>query len=429
MPETWKHWEGQVVDGRFPLRQYLGGSDHSAVFLTDQGQGSDRAAIKLISASANQRTAQLRRWDVSKKLAHPHLLRLLHAGNCRLDGTELLYAVTEYAEENLSQILPDRPLTSAEARDLLSPVLEALTYIHSQGLVHGHLKPANILASGDQLKLAVDGLRAAGETGADVRPSIYVPPEIVSGGPWTPAADSWSLGVTLVEALTQQPPLSSGIGDLTVPKAMPGPFLEIAENCLVRDPRRRWAVAEITARLHPRPSPPEKPTITQPRKALPRKNPVVLVVAATVLLVLLLIGVKLLNRRSNTQPSAPAAESPEAPSAANSPTSSPTTKGGSVPGAVAERSLPDVPAAARNTIQGKVRLKVKVSVDSTGTVVGARLVSAGPSKYFANLALKSAQRWKFSPPRKDGQNATSEWILSYEFGRAGTKVQPAQTAP
>ena len=34
-PETWKSWEGRTVDGKFPLRQYLGGSDHSAVFLTE----------------------------------------------------------------------------------------------------------------------------------------------------------------------------------------------------------------------------------------------------------------------------------------------------------------------------------------------------------------------------------------------------------
>ena len=140
MPETWKHWEGQVVDGRFPLHQYLGGSDHSAVFLTDLGQGSGKAAIKLISTSPNQRTTQLRRLEVAKKLPHPHLLRIFQAGECQLDGTQLVYMVMEYAEENLSQILPERPLTTAECRDLLSPLLEALTHIHSKGLVQGNLK-------------------------------------------------------------------------------------------------------------------------------------------------------------------------------------------------------------------------------------------------------------------------------------------------
>ena len=215
-----------MVEGRFPLRQYLGGSDHSAVFVTDRGQGLDRAAIKLTSASPDQRTKQLRRWEVAKKLTHPNLIRIFHTGNCQLDGSELLYAVMEYADESLSQILPERPLTPAETGDLLLPVLEALTYIHSQGLVHGHLKPANILASGDQLKLASDGLHATGEAHTDVLPTIYMPPEIVSGGPWSPASDVWSLGVTLVEALTQRPPVISGTGDLTVPGTMPAPNLK-----------------------------------------------------------------------------------------------------------------------------------------------------------------------------------------------------------
>ena len=47
--EAWKTWEGRTVDGKFPLRRWLGGSDHSAVFLTDLG-GSQKAVIKLIAA-------------------------------------------------------------------------------------------------------------------------------------------------------------------------------------------------------------------------------------------------------------------------------------------------------------------------------------------------------------------------------------------
>lgn len=424
MPESWKHWEGRVVDGRFPLRQYLGGSDHSAVFLTNRGQESDRAAIKLFSVSSDQRTNQLRRWEAAKKLAHPHLLGFFQAGTCQLDGNELLYAVVEYAEENLSQILPDRPLTSAECLDMLPPVLEALSYIHSQNLVHSRLKPANILASGDRLKLASDGLRAVGETGADVSPSIYVPPEIASGEPWSSASEVWSLGITLVEALTQGAPDDAGNGDLIVPKAIPAPFLEIAENCLVRDPRGRWTLAEITARLHPSPAASRKEAIT-PRTVSPRRNVLAPMAAAALLVLVIVVGARWINHHSPPQPSASAAASPQSPSGARSPAISPPAN----PGAVSEQPLPDVPAAARNTIQGKVRVKVKVSVDSSGNVDGSRLASAGPSKYFANLALRTAQGWKFVPPQKDGQNVTSEWILAFEFGRAGTNVRPVQVAP
>lgn len=428
MPETWKLWEGRVVDGRFLLRQYLGGSDHNSVFLTDQGQGPERAAIKLFFLNPNQPTAQLRRLDMAKKLAHPHLLRIFHTGNCQLDGTELLYAVMEYAEENLSQILPDRPLTSAECRDLLPPLLEALAYIHGQGLVHSHLKPTNIMASSDQLKLAVDGLRAAGETGIDVRPSIFVPPEIVNDGAWSPASDVWSLGVTLVEALTQRAPLSAGNGELAAPKTMPAPFLEIAEHCLDRDPQRRWTIPEIAAQFQPSSSPPEKQPDTVSPTASSRKNSWAAMVAVLLLLFVILVGRALVHRHSNIRPGAPADASPEAPSG-TAPPMSPTTPSGNAPGALVKQPLPDVPARASNTIQGKVKVQVKVSVDASGNVVAARLVSAGPSKYFANLALRAAPAFKFTSPQKDGQNVASEWILKYEFERAGTNVQAAQVSP
>ena len=51
MTEAWKRWEGQVVNGEFHLRQYLGGGENSAVFLTEHSDTeTQRAAIKLIPA-------------------------------------------------------------------------------------------------------------------------------------------------------------------------------------------------------------------------------------------------------------------------------------------------------------------------------------------------------------------------------------------
>ena len=96
----------------FPLRQYLGGSDHSAVFLTERrGREPQKAAIKLITVDPANTAAQLARWEFAAKLSHPHLLRLFETGSCQLDNVVLLYVVMEYAEENLAQILPQRALT------------------------------------------------------------------------------------------------------------------------------------------------------------------------------------------------------------------------------------------------------------------------------------------------------------------------------
>ena len=53
----------------------------------------------------------------------------------------------EATEEDLSQILPQRRLTPEEAREMLGPVLDALSYLHGKGFAHGAIKPANIMAA------------------------------------------------------------------------------------------------------------------------------------------------------------------------------------------------------------------------------------------------------------------------------------------
>src|ERR1700693_2813420 len=206
MSEAWKTWEGQAVDG-FPLLQYLGGSDHSAVYLTQlNSSGEPKAAIKFIPADTSA-YAQLARWRVAGELTHPHLLQLIRTGRCELANTNFLYVVMEYAEENLSEILPQRALEPEEARQMLESALDALSYLQAQGLTHTRIKPGNILAAGDQLKLSSDTLSKIGSAPvAKPQPSIYAAPESATA-PASAAAEVWSLGVTLVEAVTQRTPI------------------------------------------------------------------------------------------------------------------------------------------------------------------------------------------------------------------------------
>jgi TonB family protein len=277
MSDSWKQWEGQVVDNRFLLRSYLGGSEHSAVFLTERGVPPQKVAIKFVQFDEPDAELQLFRWKHAAKLSHPHLLRTFESGRCHLGDFELLYVVMEYAEENLSQFLPQRPLTPAEARDVLTPALQSLAFLHGEGLVHGHVRPSNILAIEDQLKLSSDGISSADEHAeqsllpaadpqqppqtvyaASLRhPSPYDPPEIAKGIV-SPAGDIWSLGLTLIEGLTQHLPTTpAGVPqDPLVPDTLPAIFQDIARHCLHRDPQRRWTVVEIAARLNPGSIPP-----------------------------------------------------------------------------------------------------------------------------------------------------------------------------
>jgi TonB family protein len=466
MTEAWKQWEGQVVNGEFHLHQYLGGSDHSAVFLTEHGERElQKAAIKLIPAGPGNAELQLFRWRLAAKLSHPNLIRLFQMGRCQLGNMERLYVVMEYAEEDLSQILPHRPLTPAEARDMLEPVLDALVYVHGKGFVHGHIKPADIMAVDDQLKVSSDGLRRMGESSGGLeKPGVYDPPETAGGG-ISPAGDVWSLGMTLVEALTQRLPVWEGTeqGEPVLPETVPAPFLDLARHCLRRAPQRRWTAAEVAARLYQTSPVLQEQTTARLQEAFAKWRYIVPTIAVGLALAAMLAGPRLLNRRPEAQrvPSI-ASEQPRvqpnpeqgpvtpktgqstqknsdekqsysgtapSPTSLRSGVGAVTPTGGLVQGEVLQQVLPDVPQKARDTIRGTVRVSVRVAVDPSGSVVGAKFDFAGPSKYFANLALQVARRWEFAPAKVAGRYVSSEWILRFEFGRTATKVFPVQAAP
>jgi TonB family protein len=433
---------GRVVDGRFTLLRWLGGSETSGVFLTElEGNPPQNAAIKLIPADAVDVDAQVAAWTAAKTLPDPYLVHLFQTGHCQIDDVEMIYAVMEYAEEDLSQILPERPLTPTEASEMLVPLVDALSYLHGRGFVHGHIKPSNIMVVDNQLKLSADNLQVEGEPGKPPPMlTIYDAPERANEA-ISPDADIWSLGVTLVEALTQHPPIwdRSTTKDPLVPESVPQPFADIAQKCMRRDPARRCTLGEIKARLEPARTSPElhskvsafpEPSSRAIDTAPAKQYVTGIVVAALVLIVV--IGALML-RSHKSQPSLPT--EPSRPSSAitanepQSPASGPQSSGGpSAKGAVVGRVLPNVPKNASETIQGTIKVRIRVAVDPSGNVSNATLDAPGPSKYFARLALQAAQQWKFTPPQVNGQAVPSVWILQFQFRRTATEVTPTEVS-
>jgi serine/threonine-protein kinase len=213
--------------------------------------GEEKAAIKFIPADASA-YAQLAKWRVAGELTHAHLLQLIRVGRCELANENFLYVVMEYAEENLAEILPQRALEPDEVRQVLESVVDALSYLHAQGLAHTRIKPGNILAAGDQLKLSSDTLSEIGSAPVAVpQAGTYAAPEPATA-PVSAAADLWSLGATVVEALTQRTPVLRGQTEveLPAPEAIPAPYLEIARRSLQVDPSRRASLKEISTLLN-----------------------------------------------------------------------------------------------------------------------------------------------------------------------------------
>ena len=320
----------------------------------------------------------------------------------------------------------------------------------------------------------------------------------------------------LVTALTQQMPSWDANGDAALPENLSAPFDEIASNCLRRDPRARWGIAEIAARagvalpvlaasaaaasareaaserapLTPTPAtavgvrdadrsqPPTRPQrvtsrpkqAAEPRRSAGQRNSRMglYVCVAGALVIALVIFVPRLFRGSAAKPEAQnsqreiarkgSATAPKTKSRPSRQNSGEIARDNAIPaktqviaengvapslsiarettsrrdltaGRASDQVIPDVPQSARNTIRGTVRVGVRVSVDSSGSVTEAEFDSPGPSKYFAQLALDAAQQWKFEPPKMQGRNVLSDWLLQFQFTPQGTKVTPTQSDP
>ena len=447
-------WVGRKIDGNLPLIAWLGGSGSTGVFLTeihDESQTADgspspqKAAIKLIAASARAED-RLAIWTKAASLSHPHLVQIYNAGHAEIDDAQVIYVVSEVAEEVLAQILPERALTADETREMLGPILDALGYLHASGYVHGHLKPSNVLVVGNEVKLSCDSLLTVGKPAGEFSNDIHSAPEI-SSGRVTPAADVWSLGVTLVEALSQQQPIWDAATDAEaeVPTSLPAPFAKIVRECLHADPARRCSLDDVRAMLDGKPHPvvrpaaeavshaPDPPQRFAERTA-PPKIPLVPLIVGFVLLIAIVIGFAMRSHKTvtapvqteTTQQASPAEPAPHA--TVQQPTGA-SAAGASASAEVTSRSIPDVPRGASDTIHGTVSVSVRVDVDQTGGVSNAELASRGPSAYFARLALESARNWKFKPAQRNGKSVASTWMLHYEFRHDGTDVKPAQVQP
>ena len=449
-PMITRDWTGRIVDGRFALHEWLGGSGTTAVFRTDLPQPvTKRAAIKLIAAEGPRADAYLAGWAKDATLSHPHLTRVFRSGRFHFGSISLVYVVTECADEVLAQILPERALTTDETREMLVPVIDALAYLHEKGFVHGHLKPSNVLVVDDQVKLSGDNVAAGGMRNRFEPAQMYDAPEVMSGV-LTSAADVWSLGMMLVETLTQQTPAwdRASSREPALPTTMPRAFADVARDCLRLDPEGRCTLKEIKERLEPSKPiafPAAKTEQLQAAEVVAGRSrvmeeaseltataskmrlwPLIAGLAAVVVL----FGVLMIRNHSRQEASRMPEQSESATeSTSNEEQAKPTRAAASGKGAVLEKSMPKVTQQARRTIHGTVVVSVLAVVDASGRVSSTSFKSEGPSRYFARVAMDAARGWKFEPARNSGRAVKSEWILHFRFRQSGDEVTAVEENP
>src|SRR5690349_14835484 len=226
-------------------------------------------------------------------------------------------------------------------------------------------------------------------------------------------------------------------GDAVLPAALPEVFREIASHCLQPEPQRRWTVTQISARLAGRAVAPivfpaKVEAAAGPPRAAGKRNTTALAAGAAAVVVV--AGALFLRSRPAAEaPAAPPAAAPRQEAAPVAPAVPPEEKRAAAPatrvrGKVEHEVAPDVARKALDTIQGRVKVRVAVRVDSSGKVVEAKLDTPRVSRYFATAALQAARRWKFAAPTEGGTAVASSWVLEFDFGRGGTQMHSRQVS-
>jgi eukaryotic-like serine/threonine-protein kinase len=199
---------------------------------------------------------------IGEKLNHPTVMRV-YGGEKR----SRIYMVMEWCEGRLlRQILSEGRMAQDRAIRIAVKVLDALEYIHEQGVVHRDLKPENIMVDeNDDIKLIDFGI--AGDAGArrltyanftaTLGTADYISPEQVKGKRGDGRSDIYAMGIILYEMLTSRLPFSGSspmeaMNDRLLNHPLPptiadpsvSPQLqEVLYRALERDPQNRYARA------------------------------------------------------------------------------------------------------------------------------------------------------------------------------------------
>lgn len=249
---------GEWIAGRYRVEGLLGRGGFGEVYRVRDAQQDGRPlALKLHRARRLARaalTALRSEFGLLSTLAHPHLAAV----------HDFAYVPGEYAyfTETLVEGTPLHdagvdPTTPAGAA-LLVQLCRALDYLHARGIVHGDVKPSNVLCDPSRTHLTLVDFGVARALGADVDGPLagsppFLAPELVTGGAGDARSDLYALGITLYQLVAGRPPFRGPKNDVLAMQveasppdlshATPLPLRTLIARLLAKDPDDRPASA------------------------------------------------------------------------------------------------------------------------------------------------------------------------------------------
>ncbi|GAA4204019.1 serine/threonine-protein kinase [Actinocatenispora rupis] len=279
-----------TLEQRYVLRDEIASGAAGTVWSAEDRATGAEVAVKLlhreVAGQADVVAAFREEARVLAELDHPGVVRVRELTQAS-DG-QLALVMDLVAGTDLRRLLvADGPLAPGAAASVLAQVCAALAAVHAAGIVHGDIKPGNILvpapAGSPGVRLVDFGVahriqRPAGATHATPE---YVAPEVVDGRPPMPASDVYGIGIVAYEMLSGRSPYRGGSVDEVLHKhhrwtavrlpGVPEGLWRLIASCLELDPADRPGAAELSGRLAalapelsglpPLPASPQVPTL------------------------------------------------------------------------------------------------------------------------------------------------------------------------
>jgi len=250
--------------GRYKVARLLGRGSTGSVYLATQPFVDRPVAVKVLLHADDRSRERFR--DEARKLAateHPNIVEIFDVDEH--EGRPFIVMRYVRGRSLRDMAAKEERLPAAVLVRIAATVAGALEHAHSHGVVHGDLKPANIIVAPTGEPVLVDwspSRLVTGDPTADALDIVGTPgfmsPEQARGEPLAPGMDIWGLGATLFTLFAGSPPCSgrwtrdtlastaSGepVDTLPIRDAVPGAVLSVIGRCLSKDPSERYASAD-----------------------------------------------------------------------------------------------------------------------------------------------------------------------------------------
>lgn len=274
---------GQRRIGKYELYKHIATNKMSELWIGRDGQSRNYAIVKVFYTTLQADSVAMQQFRQQAEqvaaLHHPNIARIydlsiIPSRNPESQFVSMVCLVTEYVEgQSLSEYMLNTPSRSkvrpgAEAVQIFVPLSQAIDYAHQQGVIHGNLKPTNILLRkdtgmslpGEPVLTDFGFLKLLEPRGGTASP-FYLSPEQVRGQLATQRSDTYSLSVMLYEFCTgvlpfrgnrpiaimmqhiNTPPTPPELMNTALPSALPNVIL----RGLAKEPEKRFVNASSMA--------------------------------------------------------------------------------------------------------------------------------------------------------------------------------------